>query len=486
MQKFLLSLLTSCSFLCAFTQTTNTFPSTGSAGIGITSPTPGVALDILNTPAGGDVGINISAIRTGTVYSNSFMTFGSPRSGTADGSTIVRRGYLVTPGTSATTAASFFIGANTANAVTTGDVTAIRGNQSNIEISSSAYVDFWKAGTNYARINGNGNSYFTGGNIGIGTTTPGTALDVTGTVRSSLFMAASASPTDQLTHNGVSMSHYGLGWMNDSWQSGSSTAWLSGYGGIKLFTGGQNRLNINYAGNVGIGGQPDNAKLTVTTSNSSPLSITGNTSSYIGSDISISRSSSAASVGQSPAIQFNDGSNGSGSWIVQASSNGFQFFSYVGGWYEKMRLTQDGNLLINKTSQVNSSYKLDVAGNIRADKLVVNTTGADFVFEPNYKLTPLTQLEQYVTANHHLPGIETAKTMQKDGVDVGTNQTKLLQKIEELTLYAIEQEKQQKHTLSQLEAQNKTIVAQQDLLQQQQQLLQQLRKELDELKASKK
>jgi hypothetical protein len=46
-------------------------------------------------------------------------------------------------------------------------------------------------------------------------------------------------------------------------------------------------------------------------------------------------------------------------------------------------------VLIGKTSQTNLAYKLDVNGNIRANKIVVNTTGADFVFDPGYHLLPL-------------------------------------------------------------------------------------------------
>ncbi|MFX8778125.1 hypothetical protein ABTM50_19695, partial [Acinetobacter baumannii] len=90
-----------------------------------------------------------------------------------------------------------------------------------------------------------------------------------------------------------------------------------------------------------------------------------------------------------------------------------------------------------KTSQLNSNYKLDVAGNIRANKLVVNTTGADYVFEKNYQLKPLNELETYIKEHKHLPGIASAKEMQDDGLSVGDNQTKLLEKIEELSLYLI-------------------------------------------------
>lgn len=83
-------------------------------------------------------------------------------------------------------------------------------------------------------------------------------------------------------------------------------------------------------------------------------------------------------------------------------------------------------------------YKLDVNGSIRANKVVVNTTGADFVFDPAYDLLPLSKLGKYIQVHRHLPGIQPATEMQQQGLDVGDNQTKLLQKIEELTLYVID------------------------------------------------
>ncbi|WP_199140357.1 hypothetical protein [Pedobacter sp. ASV12] len=109
---------------------------------------------------------------------------------------------------------------------------------------------------------------------------------------------------------------------------------------------------------------------------------------------------------------------------------------------EKMRITQNGNLLIGKTSQANNAYKLDVNGKARANEIVVNTTGADFVFENNYRLRPLAEVEKFIKENKHLPEIPTAKAMQQEGVGVSELQTKLLQKVEELTLYIIQQQKE--------------------------------------------
>ena len=86
-------------------------------------------------------------------------------------------------------------------------------------------------------------------------------------------------------------------------------------------------------------------------------------------------------------------------------------------------------------------YKLDVAGIIRAEELIVETTGADVVFADDYQLRSLSEVEAFISENKHLPEIQSAYEMQKDGVSVSGLQTQLLQKIEELTLYILQQEK---------------------------------------------
>ena len=111
------------------------------------------------------------------------------------------------------------------------------------------------------------------------------------------------------------------------------------------------------------------------------------------------------------------------------------------GLVERMRITNNGNLLIGKTSQTNPAYMLDVVGSIRSNQVVVNTTGADFVFTPAYRLKSLSKVKKYIDENHHLPGIASAKEMRKNGLNVGDNEVKLLQKVEELTLYMIEKDK---------------------------------------------
>ncbi len=127
---------------------------------------------------------------------------------------------------------------------------------------------------------------------------------------------------------------------------------------------------------------------------------------------------------------------------------------------ERMRISSLGNVLIGRTTQINTSFKLDVNGPVHATKVVVNSDGADFVFDSSYKLMPLNEVADFISSHRHLPEITPASDMQTNGIDLGDNQTKLLQKIEEVTLYLIEQNKQlitQNKKIQQLTADNNQL-----------------------------
>lgn len=115
------------------------------------------------------------------------------------------------------------------------------------------------------------------------------------------------------------------------------------------------------------------------------------------------------------------------------------YFGTMGA--EHMRITSSGNVGIGSTTP---AAKLTVAGGILANRVKVSQTltWPDYVFEPSYKLTPLDELEEYVTKNKHLPGIPSAAEVAEKGLDIGDNQAALLKKIEELTLYIIELKKE--------------------------------------------
>ena len=91
----------------------------------------------------------------------------------------------------------------------------------------------------------------------------------------------------------------------------------------------------------------------------------------------------------------------------------------------------------------NPAYKLTVDGTIGCEEVKVeNIVGADFVFEEEYELRSLNEVEEFIKTNKHLPEVTSAKDMEENGIDIGEFQIQLLQKIEELTLYVIELKKE--------------------------------------------
>lgn len=106
----------------------------------------------------------------------------------------------------------------------------------------------------------------------------------------------------------------------------------------------------------------------------------------------------------------------------------------------------------------NPKSALDVRGKIIADEVEIKVNkGADFVFASDYKLPTLSEVETFVKTNEHLPEIPSEKEMQEQGINVVELQVKLLQKIEELTLYTIQQQKQLDEQSRLIEAQGKLI-----------------------------
>lgn len=124
----------------------------------------------------------------------------------------------------------------------------------------------------------------------------------------------------------------------------------------------------------------------------------------------------------------------------------------------KMTLNHKGNLGIGTTNP--SGWKLAVNGQIRAKEIKVETGWSDFVFEKEYDLPTLIEVENHIKEKGHLKDIPSAKEVEKNGIFLGEMNSKLLQKIEELTLYIIAQEKNlKKHNskINKLEKENKSL-----------------------------
>ncbi|HNP24189.1 MAG TPA: hypothetical protein PKM63_04085 [Panacibacter sp.] len=131
----------------------------------------------------------------------------------------------------------------------------------------------------------------------------------------------------------------------------------------------------------------------------------------------------------------------SGGWIATKSNSPLYFCTglLAQNGSAQMTLLLNGNVGIGT---LNPSYKLSVNGTIQAKEVRVETGWADFVFEKNYKLRSLSEVENYINENNHLPDLPSAKEMQADGLPVAETETKMMQKIEELTLYVIQLQKE--------------------------------------------
>jgi len=116
------------------------------------------------------------------------------------------------------------------------------------------------------------------------------------------------------------------------------------------------------------------------------------------------------------------------------------------GDFSAKHLAFNGDVSIGTylTTDDGVTYALSVAGKVRAQEVKVYTDWADYVFEDNYDLPTLSEVEAHIEEHGHLQDIPSAETVEDNGIELGEMNKLLLQKIEELTLYTIEQEKRLK------------------------------------------
>ncbi|WP_298510448.1 hypothetical protein [uncultured Kordia sp.] len=197
-------------------------------------------------------------------------------------------------------------------------------------------------------------------------------------------------------------------------------------------------------GKVGIGEENPNSKLHV---HNGRIQITGNNS--YGGPMMIFGGDTNAPSGNWGIEYVSGGVAGLNFWKPSGSSN---FGNY------KMFLTDTGKVSIgldpNTAGTFNGNFKLYVADGIMTEKVKVtlrsSSDWADYVFEDNYELLPLEEVEAHIEKNGHLPNVPSAEEVAKEGINLAKMDAKLLEKIEELTLYVIEQQKQIKKLQEQL------------------------------------
>jgi len=144
---------------------------------------------------------------------------------------------------------------------------------------------------------------------------------------------------------------------------------------------------------------------------------------------------------------------------LASNINGEYGFLHLGGTTNLrgngLHSSFDGSLGIGTTSP--GSYKLAVKGKIRAEEIKVETGWADYVFQEDYELPTLEEVEKHIKDKGHLINIPSAQEVEKNGVQLGEMNKLLLEKIEELTLYVISLNKQNQKLLKVLQQQDTKI-----------------------------
>jgi len=159
-------------------------------------------------------------------------------------------------------------------------------------------------------------------------------------------------------------------------------------------------------------------------------------------------------IGGQWAIEYNTTAGGLNFWKPFGSNNFGNYFLF---------LKNDGKVGIG-TNLSNTAgyedYKLFVNGKILCERVrVINDVpGADYVFDNNYNLKSLKDVEDFIAKNKHLPEIPSADEMKRDGIDLAEMNILLLKKVEELTLYIIDFKKENDKLKAENEKQNERIL----------------------------
>jgi hypothetical protein len=162
-------------------------------------------------------------------------------------------------------------------------------------------------------------------------------------------------------------------------------------------------------------------------------------------------------------------SNGSINQSTTTNSNRIVDMNDSNIWFDTSSSATNGKMYLGSTAVFPNStgnYKLFVEGGILTEKVKValrsSANWADYVFADDYKLMTLKEVEKFITANKHLPGVDSASELSKNGLDIAEMQSKQMEKIEELTLYIIEQNKALEKTqkeMEELKLQMKALIA---------------------------
>jgi hypothetical protein len=295
------------------------------------------------------------------------------------------------------------------------------------------------------------NVFPSSGNVGIGTLNPENAegwdkvLEIYGTAHSKLLVSAGDIRNGMWSNLG---GYYGA-------PAGGITGTLSNHP-FSIVTNRSPKVTVMPNGNIGIGTIAPTDLLEINLGavrRGITMTGDGNADAYADIQLAVSNKASVA-VGKPHIWNISHRKDGYFSDTpIGESSLEFYAVRTGGGYFAPLSFKSNGDVILaSNKNALNGNVgigtttpreKLSVNGNIRAKEIKVETQNwPDYVFKSDYSLPSLEATEKHIKEKGHLPGIPSAAEVKADGVEVGDMNAKLLKKIEELTLYLIEQKKE--------------------------------------------
>ncbi|SFC36061.1 hypothetical protein SAMN04487891_109170 [Flagellimonas taeanensis] len=285
----------------------------------------------------------------------------------------------------------------------------------------------------------NGNSLTTTDIVGIGTSNPDAALHVNGSNGDYILKLNNSIRFrgDGVIEWGTSTNYGILSWDTDEAIIGGKAG-----KGLSLRADGGEKVRVSTNGFVGIGTTLPDAKLHVYGNNVG--------SGNVLASIMLGKSNGP----EIQAVQESTDDDAQGlSFRVKTSTLA------ADPNFEALRINRYGDVGIGTATP---DAKLAVKGNIHAQEVKVDLNGAvapDYVFKEGYDLKSLEEVQNYIKEHGHLPNIPSAQEMEENGIQLGEMNMKLLEKIEELTLYTLLQEKMLVKMTERMEQQSKDMEA---------------------------
>jgi hypothetical protein len=245
------------------------------------------------------------------------------------------------------------------------------------------------------------------GNVGIGTTTPSTALTVN-----------SINPIVQLRNNNTDIGFVQL--VDDDIKIGTNSSNIGGKFIVRTY--GADRIFVDKNGDVQVGNGNDGSLIVDSENpifrlqrNNVDLFYTY-ANSLGNKDVSLQRNS-------------------------QGSGNGYLILN--NGAWGRIYISEDGHVNMG-TGRKPAGYRLSVEGKVIATDFTTSAINnwPDYVFANDYKLKTLAEVKKFITENKHLPNIPPAAEIEKNGLQLGDMNKRLMEKVEELTLYIIDMQEQ--------------------------------------------